>query len=230
VAPISDWPDSDWYLPCEAESADFNNDLILALARSYNTLLCSLIRNSMTVWAPTKRRVRGHLDLILTNFTPSKLSELVEQQVRSFTLKWIGEHDCCLDKPPEKSVHQDPLTVCKLRKGLVMEFSSDGDMAFWRDRSSDRELLAIIVVNASLDTATALEEYSSAAERFRDALNNNVGCENILLSVDDSAALAARVRDDGLVTQHWNLMPLLARPAALEDFYTRFFRSTLALI
>jgi hypothetical protein len=110
VAPISDWPDSDWYLPCEAESADFNNDLILALARSYNTLLCSLIRNSMTVWAPTKRRVRGHLDLILTNFTPSKLSELVEQQVRSFTLKWIGEHDCCLDKPPEKSVHQDPVS------------------------------------------------------------------------------------------------------------------------
>jgi hypothetical protein len=29
VAPTSDWPDGDWYTPCEAECADFSDDLIL---------------------------------------------------------------------------------------------------------------------------------------------------------------------------------------------------------
>jgi hypothetical protein len=61
VAPTSDWPDGDWYTPCEAECADFSDDLILELARSYatirssarsleNSLQCGLLQ-SAALWA-----------------------------------------------------------------------------------------------------------------------------------------------------------------------------------
>jgi hypothetical protein len=167
--------------------------------------------------------------VVLNGVTPLKLKELVEQQVRALTQKWIGEHDLFAPLGPLPRFIQAPPCQYRLRKDLTMEFSPDGEMAVWRERSCDRDLLAVIVINASIDSAGALEQYVGASGRFREALENNPRCENILLSVDDSAALERRIRDDGLVTQHWNAMPLLARQTAREEFYTSFFQSTLGL-
>jgi hypothetical protein len=229
VTPISDWPDGDWYTPCEPDRGDFTDGLILELARNYNSFLCSLIRNSMTICGRTDRRIRAALDVVLNGVTPLKLKELVEQQVRALTHKWISEHDLFAPLGPLMRFIQAPPCQYRLRKDLTMEFSPYGEIAFWRGCSRDRDLLAAIAINASIDSAGALEQYVGAAGRFREALDNNPSCENILLSVDDSAALGQRIRDDGLVTQHWNAMPLLAQRTTRERFYTGFFQSTLGL-
>ena len=230
VSPVGDWPDSDLYTPCEADRVDLGDDLILSLARSYNTFLCSLIRNSMTAWRFTNRSIMASLDVMMAGVTPHKLCELVEHRMRSLMVTWMGQHDLLARPSPDvKEFIEAPPRLLELRKHLVMEFACDGDMVFWRDRSDGPELLALVVINASVDAGAALEQYVSGTNWFRGALAANPRCENILLSVDDSAALTRRINEDGLVTQHWNLMPLLARPIVRDEFFTSLFRSTLAL-
>jgi hypothetical protein len=190
VAPVSAWPDGDWYAPCEPDRGDLGEDSILKLASTYNTFLCSLIRNSMTAFALTTCGIVASLDLRLAGVTPHRLSELVEQRVRSSMVEWMSEHGVpARPTPGAREFVCDRPDLWKLGRDLVVEFPSDGDIAFWRDRPDGPELLATIAISGGVDSATALEQYAAAAGWFRGALVANSCCENILLSVDDSAAL-----------------------------------------
>jgi hypothetical protein len=88
----------------------------------------------------------------------------------------------------------------------------------------------VIAICASPDSAAAFEQYKISRGWLRGALAANPRCETILLSISDAVMLERQVRDDGLVTQHRNLMPLLALLDRREQFLAQAFEPLMDLI
>src|ERR1700740_401609 len=60
------WPDGDWCVPCAPHRAAFSDELVFRLASTYDTFLCSIIRNSTAPRAQTGPSMIAALDLRLT--------------------------------------------------------------------------------------------------------------------------------------------------------------------
>jgi hypothetical protein len=215
---------------CERDSAELDDDLIRKMARTYNTFLCSILRNSMWTLKEGNRSIIAGLDVRLTGLIPECVSEVAEQRMRALMLGWANDHGLLLEAPSGKEERQESEPrLFKLKKNVVMEFSPGGEIAFWKDHPSGPDRMALVLIDGNVDPAAALERYAAATGELRQALAEDRDCETILLSTTDTWELKRRVREDGLVKHHFSILALLERSAARDQFFTRLFRSTLGL-
>ncbi len=224
---------SDWDIPSERERGGLNDGLVLHMIRNYNTFLRSILQNA-TAWtvADGERQIIAVLEIMLSDVTPHKLSEIVEQQIRTIITEWMVAHGLLdeADAGLQEFGFATPGLRALKRNDFTVELFADGDIAFWQDASWDPKLRALLVVNGALDPAAALEQHAAAISRFSDALAANPGCETILLSVADPAALQDRIGGERLMARHWSILPLLASGTARNEFFEHLFRSTLGLL
>jgi len=202
----------------------------LKMARTYNTFICSIIKNSAD-WTLDNgyRTIIATLGITLDGIMRNKIGEIAEKRVRTLIFEWLMEHQLIVqpDIDPEQVYdYEDIPRTCVLQGNIVMEFSSEPDISFRHENN----LLAVIEVKGGIDPAGALERYGAATKSFQHSVRISPRCKNLYLAAVFTEELKRRISEDRLVEKTFNIIQILDNPDARQEFFRELFHHTLRLI
>jgi hypothetical protein len=203
----------------------------LKMARTYNTFICSIIKNSAS-WTLENghRTIVATLGITLDGVMRNKVGDIAERRIRTLVMDWVIDHSLLTDPVLTKEQIQEELPQrCKLTRDVVMEFSSEPDIAFWRQAAKARELLAVVEIKGGIDRAGALERYGAATKSFQQALATSSRCKNFFLSAVYTPELERRIRQDRLVEKYFHIVQILDDASVREQFLEELFHFALRI-
>lgn len=194
----------------------------LKMARVYNALTCSIVKNS-TDWTLENgyRTIIASLGITLDGVMRNTVGSIAEARVRSLVLDYVIGAGL-LDEPLDAS-----LAAYELRGGITMRYSSEPDISFV---SPHGELLAVVEIKGGIDAAGALERYGAATKSFQQASRESQRCRNFFISGAITPELRRRIRTDRLVEKSYDLVAVLYDQTVRESFLKELFHFTLRLV
>lgn len=199
----------------------------LKMARTYNTFICSIIKNS-TEWTLENgnRTIIANLGITLDGKMRNKVGEIAEERIRTLILEWLIENRLIVEpKVDKQQIYEGIPHVCTLRKKIIMQFGSEPDISFLRDNT----LLAVVEIKGGIDPAGALERYGAATKSFQQAISVSPQCKNFYLGAVYTRELERRISKDRLVEKRFNLVEILDNPEIRDEFFSELFHHTLRL-
>lgn len=201
----------------------------LLMAQTYNSFICSIIKNS-NAWTLENgyRTIIANLGITIDGVMRNKIGVIVEQRIRTLILEWLIEHHLII-KPEltKEKIRDQGIPASSILKGNIgMKFGSEPDIAFIRDEV----LLAVVEIKGGTDPAGALERYGAATKSFQHATSVSKRCKNFYLVAVVTEELMRRMEDDRLVDSRFDIVKLLEEPGYREDFFNELFHHTLRMI
>ena len=204
-----------------------SSDRALKMARTYNTFLCSIIRNS-TDWTLEngKRTIIATLGITLDGKMRNKVGEIAEERIRAIVLDWVVSENLLVRPHLSREEVLQVLPIeTHLLKDVTMKFGSEPDISFVRDG----EYLVVVEIKGGIDPAGALERYGAATKSFQSAVSTSPRCQNFFLSAVFTEELSARIQRDRLVNKSFNIVKILDDPSTKRTFLTELFHHALRL-
>lgn len=204
----------------------------LQMARTYNTFICSIIKNS-SKWTIEngKRTIIATLGITIDGIMRNKIGDIAEQRIRMLLVQWLVENDLIVEPKIDKRKIPDELPVnFKLQGEIIMKFASEPDISFYKTEGEKRDLKAIIEIKGGTDPAGALERYGAAQKSFRHARTVNPKCINFFLSAVYTPELEKRIHDDNLVEKYFDLVRILKDIDERKRFFKEIFHFSLRMI
>jgi len=198
------------------------------IARTYNTFICSIIKNS-SAWTIKDgyRTVIATLGITLDGVMRNKIGDVAEERIRIIILEWLQENGLISDKKLYKKINSDNIPKqVDLIKGIVMKFSSEPDISFYDSKDM---LLAVIEIKGGTDAAGALERYGAATKSFQHAISSSPRCKNFYLAAVFTQELEKRIKEDRLVENTFYIIDVLDKPDYRNNFFREVFHHTLRL-
>ncbi len=211
--------------------ARISEDKALKMAQTYNTFICSIIKNSAD-WTLENgyRTIIANLGITLDGIMRNKVGDIAEQRIRTFVLEWIIDKGLLIEPPIDKEDIQDnlPSEFC-LIDNVLMKFSSEPDISFWRVSEGENKLLVVVEIKGGTDPAGALERYGAATKSFQHALSQNTQCKNFFLAGVYTPELERRIMDDRLVEKYFDVVEIIENTNKRKEFFSELFHFTLHL-
>lgn len=198
------------------------------MATTYNTFICSIIKNS-TDWTLENgyRTIIATIGITLDGRMRNKIGDVAEERIKTLLMEWLIENK--LVKGPtltKEAIYQQLPKSCDLVKDFRMIFGSEPDVSFYHKD----ELLAVIEIKGGTDAAGALERYGAATKSFQHSLKSSKRCRNFYLAAVFTPELERRMKDDRLVEKVFDIVDILDDPDVRTDFFAEIFHHTLRLI
>ena len=196
------------------------------MAQTYNTFICSIIRNS-TDWTLEngKRTIIATLGITLDGVMRNKIGEIAEDRIKHLLVEWLADNNL-IAKP---RVSKKPIEIANeytLSRGITMKFGSEPDVSFL----SNDTLLAVLEIKGGIDPAGALERYGAARKSFEHGMQVSAKCKNFYLGGVFTAELKRRMNNDRLVEKSFNIIDVLQQSDSREEFFLELFHHTLRLV
>lgn len=210
-----------------SQTAKLNPDKAREMARTYNLFISSIIVNS-TNWTLENghRTILATMGISLDGTMRNRVGDVGEDRIRRLVLEWLKTNGLLVPPNPSADLLDDMPKSAELKRGIIMEFSSEPDIAF---RKGD-ELLATIEIKGGIDPAGALERYGAAKKSFEHAGSLTRRCRNFYVGGVLTDELLKRIREDRLVEQTFDLIALLRDPEEQERFFSEVFHHTLRIV
>lgn len=208
--------------------ARINRAKAIKMATTYNTFVCSIIKNS-TDWTLENgyRTIIATIGITLDGQIRNKIGEIAEERIKTLVLEWLIEKRLIKDpKLTKENIYQQLPKSCDLIQDFHMHFGSEPDISFYKEN----DLLAVIEIKGGTDAAGALERYGAATKSFQHSLETNKRCRNFYLAAVFTPELERRMNEDRLVEKSFDIIEILDDPAARENFFKEVFHHTLRLI
>ena len=212
----------------EGGSRGLNVEKAQRMARIYNYFICSIIKNS-TDWSIENgyRTIIATLGITLDGSMRNKIGGIAEDRIRTMIIEWLSEKKLIAGpKTDKKRVTEKIQRTFELRNGVIMEFSSEPDISFTKEKN----LLAVVEIKGGIDPAGALERYGAATKSFQHAIAISSRCKNFYLGAVFTPELERRISEDRLVEKTFNIIEILDDPAARERFFTELFHHVLRIV
>jgi hypothetical protein len=206
----------------------FDNVKALKMARTYNTFICSIIKNS-TDWTLENgnRTIIATLGITIDGRMRNKVGEIAEDRIRTLILEWLIDNHLIIEPSITKEqIYENVPRTYSLKESIIMEFSSEPDIAF----KNSNNLLAIVEIKGGIDPAGALERYGAATKSFQHAIGLSSRCKNFYLGAVSTPELEKRIKEDRLVEKYFNIIDILNEPNIRDSFFKELFHHTLRLI
>lgn len=200
----------------------------LKMARTYNSFICSIIKNS-TDWILENgnRTIVATLGITLDGVMRNKVGEIAEERIRTLILEWLSDRDLIVEPSLTKGrIHEKIPNSCTLKGNIKMRFGSEPDISFMKDN----ELLAVIEIKGGIDPAGALERYGAATKSFQHAVQESPRCKNFYLGAVYTPELKKRIGKDRLVEKTFNIIEILDKPEARSRFFNELFHHALRVV
>ncbi len=200
----------------------------LAMARTYNTFVCSIIKNT-TDWTleDGKRMVIAMLGITFDGVMRNKVGEIAEERIRTLLVEWLESKKLIAWSTPPSMIHNKSLQKeYQLRGGVYMQFASEPDVSFLRDG----ELIAVVEIKGGIDPAGALERYGAALKSFEDSVKKSPKCKTFYVGGVFTEELKRRMDADRLVEKSFSVIEVLQQPAAREEFLKELFHHALRVV
>ncbi|RJP30626.1 MAG: XcyI family restriction endonuclease [Candidatus Omnitrophota bacterium] len=200
----------------------------LKIARTLNTFICSVIKNS-TDWTLEngKRTIIATLGITLDGVMRNKIGHVAEERIRTLILEWLLENELIISpKITRDQIYSEISPVYTLPQNTIMRFGSEPDISFIRDDA----LKLVIEIKGGIDPAGALERYGAATKSFQHSISISPRCKNFYLSASFTQELNKRINEDRLVERAFDIIELLDNPKMRERFFEEIFHHTLRLI
>ncbi|MGI0013543.1 MAG: XcyI family restriction endonuclease [Nitrososphaera sp.] len=205
-----------------------NAEKALKMARTYNTYVCSIIRNS-TDWTLENgyRTIVATLGITLDGVMRNKVGAIAEERIRTLILEWLIERRLLVAPTLTKDkIYEKTRGVYTLKGNVTMQFGSEPDISFKRGGV----LLAVIEIKGGIDPAGALERYGAATKSFQHAVRESPRCKNFYFGAVYTSELNKRISNDRLVEKTFNIIEVLDKPEARSRFFQELFHHTLRVI
>lgn len=211
------------------KTSGLSEEKALQMARTYNTLICSIIKNSADWTLENGRRtVIATLGITLDGIMRNRIGDIAEKRVRVMVLEWLVSKGLVVEPRLRKEDLQESLpSVCTLRGGIVMRFAPEPDISFSKPGGDSESLLAVVEIKGGVDPAGALERYGAATKSFQNALTESPHCQNFFLSAVFTPELKKRIRKDRLVAKAFDIVDLLENSETKREFLEELFHYTL---
>lgn len=200
----------------------------LTMARTYNTFISSIIRNTKN-WKleDGSRMVLATLGITFDGVMRNKIGEIAEERIRVLLVEWLESNELIAFATPRSMIHEKTLQKeYQLRGGVIMQFASEPDVAFLKNG----ELLAVVEIKGGIDPAGALERYGAAIKSFEDSIKKSPRCKTFYVGGVFTDELTRRINADRLVEKSFSVIEILQQPAAREDFLRELFHHTLRVV
>jgi hypothetical protein len=214
-------------LEAGSPGARLNKEKALKMARTYNTFICSIIKNS-TDWTLENgyRTIIATLGITIDGVMRNKIGNIAEERIRVLILEWLIERGLIVEPAlTKKQMYENIPSACTLRENIIMQFGSEPDISFSRNDI----LLAVIEIKGGIDPAGALERYGAATKSFQFAIRVSPRCKNFYLGAVFTPELEKRIGRDRLVEKTFNIIEILDKPKIRKQFFNELFHHTLRL-
>lgn len=196
------------------------------IAQTYNTFICSIIKNS-TDWTLEngKRTIIATLGITLDGVMRNKVGEIAEDRIKHLLVQWLADTNLIVKPKGSKK----PIVITneyELSRGITMRFASEPDVSF----AAGDTLLAVIEIKGGIDPAGALERYGAARKSFEHAMQVSPKCKNFYLGGVFTAELDRRMDNDRLVEKSFNIIDILQQSQSRREFFLEVFHHTLRLV
>ncbi len=202
------------------------------IALVYNTFICSIIKGS-SEWTLEngKRTIVATLGITLDGIMRNKIGAIAEERIRTLIFEWLKQNSLVVSINSNENLENNnlPLT-CELKNNIVMKFSAEPDISFFKSTGEKEELLAVVEIKGGIDPAGALERYGAATKSFQHALTLNQRCKNFFLSAVYTPELIKRINNDRLVEQYYDVIDILEDKSTREDFFKELFHYCLRIL
>jgi hypothetical protein len=198
------------------------------MARTYNTFICSIIKNS-TTWTLENghRTIVATLGITLDGVMRNKVGDIAEDRIRTLILEWLIDRGLIVQPSMTKEkIYERTRGVYTLKGNVSMRFGSEPDISF----TKGDDLLGVIEIKGGIDPAGALERYGAATKSFQQAVQQSSHCKNFYLGAVYTTELKRRISKDRLVEKTFNIIEILDQPEARYRFFSEVFHHTLRLI
>lgn len=197
------------------------------MAATYNTFICSIIKNS-TDWTLENgyRTIIATIGITLDGQMRNRIGDIAEERIKTLILEWLFDNNLVKEPKSKKEIHQQLPKSCELIKDYRMYFSSEPDISFYQND----ELLAVIEIKGGTDAAGALERYGAATKSFQHSLETSKRCRNFYLAAIITPELERRINDDRLVEKAFDIIEILDTPDSRNKFFNEVFHHALRLI
>ena len=199
----------------------------MKMATTYNTFICSIIKNS-TEWTLENgyRTIIATIGITLDGQMRNKIGDIAEERIKTLVLEWLIENNLVKEpKMTKEAIYQRLPKSCELIKGYAMRFGSEPDVSFFQKE----ELLAVIEIKGGTDAAGALERYGAATKSFQHSIESSKRCRNFYLAAVFTPELERRINDDRLVEKAFDIIEILDSPDVRDDFFNEIFHHALRL-
>jgi hypothetical protein len=203
-----------------------SSEKALRMARTYNLFISSIVVNS-TRWTLRNghRTLLATMGISLDGTMRNRIGKMGEERTRRMVLEWLLAQRAINDPSFSADSLDAPPRRLALRGGIVMEFSSEPDIAF----KKDGELLATVEIKGGIDPAGALERYGAAKKSFEHAVGTTSRCRNFYLTGVLTPEVESRIAKDRLVERSYNIVLLLKDPKVRAEFFSELFHHTLRI-
>lgn len=208
--------------------ARLTEDKAVAMARTYNTFVCSIIKNT-TDWTldDGKRTIIATLGITFDGVMRNKVGEIAEERIRSLLVEWLTTKELIIHTAARKGVRVPSVQKeYELRNGMIMRFASEPDVSFLRGD----DLIAVVEIKGGIDPAGALERYGAALKSFEDAVKKYSKCKTFYVGGVFTEELKRRMDADRLVEKSFSVIEILQQPAAREEFLKELFHHALRAV
>ncbi len=199
------------------------------VASLYNCFISSIIENTAD-WTLENgyRNIIASMGISFDGSMRNRLGALPERRLRRLLLEFVVEARLLVD--PEYTGTVDlPDSPANgryiLSDGIVMEFSSEPDVAFLRGEM----LEATIEVKGGIDPAGALERLGAAEKSAQAAIEVNTRCKNFLVAGAITAEMRRRLDQSRLFEKDFDLVELLSSETRQTEFFDEIFNHTLRM-
>lgn len=198
----------------------------LKMSRTYNTFICSIIKNSID-WTLENgyRTIIATLGITLDGKMRNKIGEIAEERIKTLVVEYLIEQQLIISPLFAK---EEIYSTRKfdLINDVTMEFGSEPDIAF----SQKGELLAVIEIKGGTDPAGALERYGAATKSFQHSIASSKRCKNFYLTAVVTDEMERRINEDRLVEKAFDIIKILDNPSERAIFFKEIFHHTLRII
>lgn len=214
------------------KGARLDKNKALRMTQTYNTFICSIIKNS-TDWTLENghRTIVATLGITLDGIMRNKVGAIAEERIRSLIVEWVTKQNLVATSTSGVGYLDDPLPkVFALKEGIVMSFSAEPDVSFQRETGNSRDLLAVVEIKGGIDPAGALERYGAATKSFQHAVKASSRCRNFYLAAVYTPELERRIEADRLVDKYFHIIEVLESSKTRDEFFMELFHHALRLL
>lgn len=200
----------------------------LTMAQTYNTFVCSIIKNTAE-WTleDGKRTVIATLGITFDGVMRNKVGEIAEDRIRTLLVEWLESKKVISWSAPARYIRGTSVQKeYHLHGGVTMQFASEPDVSFLRDD----ELIAVVEIKGGIDPAGALERYGAALKSFEDSRKKSPKCKTFYVGGVFTDELKRRMARDPLVEKWFSIIEILQKPEAREEFLTEVFHHAVRVV
>ena len=204
-------------------------DAARQVAGLYNSFISSIIENTDD-WTLENgyRNIIASMGISFDGSMRNKMGDLPEWRLRRLLLQYVVEGGFLVhpEYPSATDLPDNPANGrYVLSDGVVMEFSSEPDVAFLRD-----ELLEVTIeIKGGIDPAGALERLGAAEKSAQAAIEVNTRCKNFLVAGVITAEMRRRLDQSRLFEKDFQLVELLSSETRQAEFFDEIFNHTLRM-